>query len=130
MRGRAARCDHDRLGGHDRLVAFRRADSHRVRVDDARAALDQRNVVAGKLISENALFAFDDDLRAPADVVERDLVLDPVRLSVEPALTETGEVQDRLTHRLRRNRPSVDTDAADASPLLDDRRAEAELRGL
>ena len=56
------------------------------------------------------------------EVVDRDLVLDPVALAVDLALGHAGQVEDGLAQRLGRDRARVHADAADHVPPLDDRR--------
>src|SRR5206468_481501 len=49
--------------------------------------------------------------------------------AVQRALADAGEVQDRLAHRLGRDRAGVDADAADVVVALDEGDAAAELGG-
>jgi hypothetical protein len=46
------------------------------------------------------------------------------------ALLEAGQVEDRLAHRLRRDRPRVDAPAPELAALLDHGSAAVQLRGL
>ena len=78
VRARADR-DHDVVGRDAALLAARR-DGDRVRVDEARVAVQQLHVVARQLVAHDVDLALDDGLRAPEEILDRDVVLDLVAL--------------------------------------------------
>ena len=122
--------DDDGVGGQPALGAVACGDGDRVRVGEARSADDERHAIAPQLVADDLPLALDDLPHPDRDVVDRDVVLQPVVLPVDRALVEAGEVEDRLADRLRRDRSGVDARAADLAVPLDERDAVAELRGL
>ena len=99
-------------------------------VDERRRPAHELDVVPREQVADDVDLLLDDVLRAPEQVADGDVVLEPVALSVHVALRVARQVQNGLAHRLRRDRPRVDADAADHVPALDDRDPLAELRSL
>ena len=100
-----------------------------VRVDEARAPVEDLDVVPHQLVADDVDLAVDHLLGALAEILDRDLLLHAVALAVGRPLADAGEVDDRLAQRLRRNRSPVDRDATELAPL-DEGDAPAELRRL
>src|SRR5205085_1220929 len=87
-------------------------------VDEGRRAVEERHAVPQQLVADHLPLALDDVARPRGEVRDRDLVLEPVVLAVDRALSDAGEVDDRLADRLRRDRPDVDAvPAHDRLPL-------------
>jgi hypothetical protein len=132
--GRARRLgagrDQDRLCGQPPFRARAVLDDDGVRVGEARAAVVERDVVAEQLVADDAPLALDDLTGAHGEVVDLDLVLEPVVLAVDPALGKPGQVDDGLPDRLGRNGARVDRDAAEVPAALDERDALVHLRRL
>ena len=128
--GRGAAREHDELGRQAPLGAVRRRHRQRVRVDEPGRPFDQRNVVPQQLVADDVPLPLHHLPDAERDVLDRDLVLQPVALAVDRSLVQPRQVEDRLADRLRRNRPRVDADTADRGVPLDQRDALAELRRL
>ena len=105
-------------------------DGDRVRVDEARVAVQHLHVVARQLVAHHVDLALDDGLRAPEEVLDRDVVLHLVALPVQLLLGHAGQVDHGLAQRLGRQRAGVGAHPADHVPPLDDGDALAELRGL
>src|SRR5207247_5900526 len=108
---------------------FGSRDVDRVRIQKATRSRHDVDMVPQQLVSHDIDLSVNDPPRTHAKIVDRDLLLHPVALAIRRPLAETGEIDDRLTKRLRRNRPPVDRDAADLA-ALDDGDATAELRRL
>src|SRR5690242_1419865 len=72
-------------------------------------------------------FALDDPLHAMGEIACRNAVADDVVFSVDRALPEAGEVQNRFAQRLARNGAGVDAHAARHLPPIDDRDTLTEL---
>ncbi len=103
------------------------ADRERVVVDEATGAVQQLDPVAVELAADDLGLAADDVRRPGEQVLDGDVLLDPVVLAVEVTHVHAGQVEDGLAQGLRRDRARVDADAADHVPAFDDGRALAEL---
>ena len=68
------------------LAAALVRDRDRVRVDEARGALEERDVVPQELVADDASLALDHLARPHRDVLDEDLVLQAVALPVDRAL--------------------------------------------
>ena len=68
--------------------------------------------------------------KAMAEVGAADVLLDPVRAAVEPALAPAGEIERGLAQGLGRDRAGVNRDAADALAAFDHQHRLAELGRL
>ena len=126
---RRADGDHDLLCGHAAIAALG-AEVERVLVDEPRRSGQQIDVVARKLVADHLGLAVDHAPGAPEQVLDRDLVLDPVGVAVHILLQQPGQVERGRAKRLGRQRARVRTDAADEVRPLDDRHAMPELGGL
>jgi hypothetical protein len=100
-----------------------------MRIQETRDATDDVDVVARQLIPDDVDLALDHLPCPHAEVLDRDLVLDPVGLAVDGALGEAGEVHDGFAQGFGRDRPQVDRAPAERPPF-DHRRAHAQLRRL
>ena len=121
----------DDLGGGDRLVLAAPVpdDLDGVLVDEPGGAAEQVDPVALQLRADHLLLAADDEVGAREQVLDGDVLLDPVALAVEPAHRVAGEVEDGLAQGLRRDRAGLRADAADHAAPFDDRDPPAELGG-
>src|SRR5262249_47123900 len=122
--------DDDPLAAHPPLAAAAVEDGNRVRVDERRLAVEERDVVPEQLGSDDVALSLAHLPGPYGEVGDVDLLLHAVVLAVDPALREAGQVQDGLADRLRRDRSGVDGHASEMPVPLDERRATAELRGL
>src|SRR5215210_5701424 len=100
-----------------------------MRILEARRPRQDLDPVASELRADDVDLALDHPARAHRQVLDRDLLLDPVALPVDIALAQTGEVDDRFTQRLGRDRAGVHRDTADLLTLRDPDSL-AELRRL
>ncbi len=93
--GPAAGRDHDRSRIHHLAAAVGGRDHDRVVVGELRRAVEDRHVVARQLIADHVGLALAHARRARAEILDRDLALDAVALSVDRALAEAGQVHAR-----------------------------------
>src|ERR1039457_5154137 len=120
--------DHDLVGRGPADPAVAVVDVHRVRVGETAGAGQDRDPVTGQLAAHHVHLAADHVAGTGGQVADRDVVLDPVARPVHLALVQAGQVQDRLTQGLGRDRAGVQADAADHVLALDDRHPPLELR--
>ena len=66
-----------------RLAPSLRRDATVCGVDEPRGAVQHRDVVARELVADDVDLALDDGLRAPEEILDGDVVLDPVALPVQ-----------------------------------------------
>src|SRR5262249_38700718 len=105
-------------------------DANCVRIVEARPTVDQVDVVALDVLEDERPERPHDLALTIEEIVHREITGDPMVDTVEPSLLEAGKVEGRLPKRFRRDRPGVDSGAADLLSLLDDGDAFAEVRGL
>jgi hypothetical protein len=126
--------DHDCVRRELANAGVAQVDGDRVRVDEPRAAVEDVNPVPQELVADDLAFTLDHVACPHGDVVDRDALAQPVALSVNRALVEPRQVQDRLADRLRRDRPRVHARTAERDMALDERHVLPELgcldRGL
>ena len=128
-RGPGAGGDDDLVRGElELLVAEAFGHQHRVRVEEARGALEVLHVVAVQLGAHHLGLAGDHVVGARREVGDGDVLLHLVARAVELALVGAGEVEHRFAQRLRRDRAGVDADAADHALAVDDGDPPAQLR--
>ena len=126
--GRVPTAIDDLVGGDPAVhVGLVVAHGQRVVVDEAPGAVQQLDPVAVELAADDLGLAADDVRRTGQQVLDGDVLLDPVVLAVEVAHVHAGQVEDGLAQGLGRDRAGVDADAADHVAALDDRRALAQL---
>ncbi len=129
--GRAGRVrpgrDHDGGRADPATRALVPVDLEHVRFDETRQAGQDRDPVAGELAAHDVVFPADHVLGARHQVTDGDLFLDPVARPVHLALVEPGEVEDRLAHRLGRDRAGVEAHPADHFRPLHERDPAVEL---
>ena len=130
MRGLGAGGDDHLVGAHAPFCAGVVAHHHLGRLGEARVALEERHMVAQELVADDAALALDDLARPQREILDPDLLLEPVVLAVDAPLAEAGQVQDGLADGLRGDRAGVDGDPAEMAPPLDERDPLAQLRGL
>jgi hypothetical protein len=106
-------------------------DGDGVVVDELGLAVDEPDVVAAELLAHDRGLG-GDDARGPIHELPQHLVLGGLHARrVEHVERPLGQLlDDRLAQGLRRDRPGVDRDAAEAVPPLDHGDPLAELRGL
>ena len=90
-------------------------------VDERADPYQQFDAVAQKLRSNDFDFFGDDMLGSRQQVGRSDVLLDAVTRAVQFALVHPGEVENRLTQRLRRNGAGVDAHSPEHVALLDHR---------
>ena len=128
MRGLGAGGDDHLVGAHAPFCAGVVAHHHLGRLGEARVALEERHMVAQELVADDAALALDDLARPQREILDPDLLLEPVGRRCPAA--EAGQVQDGLADGLRGDRAGVDGDPAEMAPPLDERDPLAQLRGL
>ena len=136
VEGHAGRPGRLGAGGDDDLVrgdlagpAAAVVDLDGVRPDEVARCPDDRDAVAGELAADDVVLPADHVPGPGGQVGDGDLVLDPVRLAVDLALVDAGEVEDRLAQRLGRDRAGVDADAAEHVRALHHGHPPVQLRG-
>ena len=101
-----------------------------VLVDESRRSLQQLDMVSLQLVADDVDLASDDAVRPLAEVLHRDVGLDPVALAVHLPLAHAGQVDDCFSERLGRDRSGVHAHAADHGAALDHGHCSSELRRL
>jgi hypothetical protein len=127
VRGAGAAGDQDELPGEKRRPVERH-DLQRVRVHEAGGPVVGRDPVAFELRADDFHLARHDGVDPKGEIRHGDGVLQGVVPSVERPLLDSGEIEDRLAQRLRRDRTGVEADAAHHLLAVDDRDALADLR--
>ena len=128
MRRHGAGRDHDRSRRRAAAPSRRDGDDDRLLVGEARVAVDRATWFRrswSRMICRSRSTTW---RSAQVDVLDRDLVLEPIALAVDRALVEPGQVEDRLADRLRRDRPRVDARAAEIVPRSTSATRLSELR--
>ena len=87
-------------------------------------------MVAHQLVACNVDPVLNDLVGAHQQVLNCDVLLDPIRRAVERARAEPGKLEHGLAQGLRRDGAEVDADPADDGGLLDDRHPLVELGAL
>jgi hypothetical protein len=123
--GGGADRDHDARAAHELALNL-----DGVGIDERGGPGDRVDVVSPQLVANDHPLVLDDAANAPGEVVERDVVLHPVRVSVDAVALDAGEVEDCGAKGLRRDRPGVRAHASEIEPALDDRDTLPELRRL
>jgi hypothetical protein len=117
----------DDLRRPDHAAFAAAVDLHRVRVDKSRRTNEQIHVIAEQLRPHDLDLPADHVLRARQEVLDGNLLLHPVRLTVELAHRQSGQIEDGFPPGLRRDGAGVDADAANHVPSLDDADALTQL---
>ena len=87
-----------------------------MRVDETCDSVDDVDVIPRELVANDVDLALDDVAGPEPEILDGDVFLEPVAVSVDGSLADPGEVDDRLAEGLRRDRPAVYGDAADRPP--------------
>ena len=71
-------------------------DRDAVRVDHGGGADDEINAVSDQLVLDDLLLGFDDMIATLREILERDVLFDPVAGAIEIALAEPGQKHHRF----------------------------------
>ena len=118
---------------HVRTMFSRRAgmlNEEPVRIDEAGLSEDQIDAVARHLVLHDLNFVLDDVVGAKGEIFDRDRLFQAIFGSVQGALAEPREIQDRFAKGFAGDGAGVGTDAADDFFALDDADFLTELGGL
>nr|BFF21964.1 hypothetical protein GCM10025730_54850 [Promicromonospora thailandica] len=129
-RGAGADRDHDLVRAqpaHDVTLGVGHLDL--VRAGEPGAAHHGLDVVAGELVADHLDLAPDHVLQAGQQVLDGDVLLEPVAGPVHVAHLQTGQVQHGLAQGLGRDGAGVQADTADLVASFDHRDPAAELGG-
>src|SRR5690348_15994408 len=99
--------DQNRIGSDLLQLTLTTLDLDRVRVDETRHAIDGRDAIPLELRSYDVDFALQHDIDTLRQILRRDVPLRTIVGAVERPLPDPAEIQDRLTHRLARNRAEM-----------------------
>src|SRR5207247_2501148 len=98
-------------------------------IEERRITPDNFHAVAFHVRADDVDFMPDNMLCAIKQVGHRDVFLDDIRLTVESALAQAGEMQYRLAHGFGGDGSGLDAGAADARDALDEGNLFAKLGG-
>src|SRR4029077_8325382 len=122
-------CDDDHagimLGRHAALL-----NEEPVRINEAGFSMDQVDAVTRHLVLHNLNFVLDDVVGAKREIFDRDRLFQTIAGSVQVALAEPREIEDRLAEGFAGDGAGVGGDTADGCFALDDADGFAELGGL
>src|SRR4029077_17919940 len=102
----------------------------RGRPGERAVAAEHLDAVALELVLDDVAFALHDLIAAEQEVLDRDVGFAAIRLAVQRALPQAGEINHGFAGGLSGNRAGVDRDAANIAAFFDHRDALTQLRGL
>lgn len=111
-------------------LARRHRDSYLIRAEERGTAVHQTNAVAVQLIADDLDLVPGRVLESLSQVVDRNVALQSVPLTVERTLSPAGQVEHGLAKRLARDRARMNRHTADHRALFDDHGLLAELGSL
>jgi hypothetical protein len=121
--------DDNVVSGREPYFLAGRLHDDRVRILETRRPGQNLDPVASELGPDDVDLPVDHPARPDCEVLDRDLVLDAVALTVDVTVAQTGEVEDRLPEGFGGDRARVYRNAA-YLPTLCDADSLPELRGL
>jgi len=122
-------CDDDHVG----IMFGRRAgllNEKPVRIDKAGLSKDQIDAVARHLVLHDLNFVLDDVVGAKREIFDRDRFFETIAGSIQVALAEPREVENRFSEGFAGDSTGVGRNAADDSFALDDAALQARIDSL